>query len=68
MGNCLVSEVKFLPKQKLELKLPTGEIEITEIIGVDYFTKCFTEKQAIGVLVTLLQKEKAPLGTKAYLL
>lgn len=66
VGNCLVPEVTLLAKQELQLELPNGEVVSTEIIGVDYFTKCFTENQAIGVLVTLQQKEKAPLGTKVY--
>jgi translation elongation factor EF-Tu-like GTPase len=66
VGNCLVPEITLLPKQQLELMLPNGELVATEIVGVDYFTKYFTEKQAMGVLVTLEQKEQAPLGTKVY--
>ena len=67
VGNCLVPEIAFLSNQQLELELPNGEIAATEIIGVDYFTKCFSENQAIGVLITLQQKEQAPLGAKVYL-
>ncbi|WP_321346227.1 hypothetical protein [Halopseudomonas oceani] len=47
--------------------MPNGEIAATEIIGFDYFTKCFAENQAIGVLITLQQKEQAALGAKVYL-
>ena len=67
VGNCLVPEIAFLSNQQLELELPNGEIAATEIIGVDYFTKCFAGNQAIGVLITLQQKEQAPLGAKVYL-
>ena len=67
VGNCLVPKIAFLSNQQLELELPNGEIAATEIIGVDYFTKCFAENQAIGVLITLQQKEQAPLGAKVYL-
>ena len=67
VGNCLVPEITFLSNQQLELELPNGEIAATKIIGVDYFTKCFAENQAIGVLITLQQKEQAPLGAKVYL-
>lgn len=66
VGNCLVPEINLSPNQRLGLELPNGESAETEIIGVDYFTKCFTEKQAIGVLVALQQKEQAPFGTKVY--
>ena len=67
VGNCLVPEITFLSKQQLELELPSGEITAAEMIGVDYFAKCFTENQAIGVLVNLQQKEQASLGAKVYL-
>lgn len=66
VGNCLAPEVALLTKQKLELEFPSGEIGSTETIGVDYFTKCFTENQAVGVLVALQEKKEAPLGTKVY--
>ncbi len=66
VGNCLVTKALLFPNQKLELVLPSGDLAVTEIIGVDYFTKCFSDNQAMGVLVALQHKEQAPLGTKVY--